>query len=457
MKRIMTRILTLVLCFALCFAMSVPSFAAGSNVTVTAQDVSYSESAQTVTVTITVDPGADITAFSGNVSVPANWSVNGDIKVTGTDSHNNTINEYATPTATNNYSFAGVKQAGMKATAVEITYNIPAAASGTFTLGAENLILSKDGTNQLDGNNNGITATTSITLTPSGSTSLTVTAGLTPDKTSYSVGDTVTVTVALIPSDAATLSSGSVKFTYDTANLTFTSATANTALGTGAHATLFNDTAGTCVASFTSDGTAQSVSTTGLTLATFTFKALEQTAGTALTVTETVAAGENAAALATANGNGASFVIGAANTWRIASFGGDVNLVKYTVNEMPSSGAYPVYNGEAMTYVPAYANGASNVYVFVAVTTDAAVVSANCATNGTVLTTLTTATGDANKDSSTNIIDAQVVIYLAGKTLTGLTAYDWLNSDVNGDGVIDALDAQAIQYYVHYGVFGKFS
>ena len=166
MKKTMTRIGTLILCLALCFSLAVTASAAGSAFTVTAGAVSYSEEAQTVTVTIAVDPGAEITAYGGNVVVPEGWSVKGSVKVIGTDAEGDSVTSKKTPAAENNYSFNNTYADGMTATSVEITYNVPAEANGTFTLGVENLILSKNGMNQLEGNNSGVIATTEVKLAP---------------------------------------------------------------------------------------------------------------------------------------------------------------------------------------------------------------------------------------------------------------------------------------------------
>lgn len=78
--------------------------------------------------------------------------------------------------------------------------------------------------------------------------------------------------------------------------------------------------------------------------------------------------------------------------------------------------------------------------------------------------------GDVNNSGTINIVDAQIAYdiaanrYAEGEALTSLIAC-WGNGatldlikvyvDVNKDSTIDALDARAIQYYVHYGSFGK--
>lgn len=78
--------------------------------------------------------------------------------------------------------------------------------------------------------------------------------------------------------------------------------------------------------------------------------------------------------------------------------------------------------------------------------------------------------GDVNNSGTINIVDAQIAYdiaanrYAEGEALTSLIAC-WGNGatldlikvyvDVNADGTVDALDARAIQYYVHYGSFGK--
>ncbi len=78
--------------------------------------------------------------------------------------------------------------------------------------------------------------------------------------------------------------------------------------------------------------------------------------------------------------------------------------------------------------------------------------------------------GDVNNSGVINIADAQIAYdiatnrYVEGEALNALIAC-WGNGatldlikvyvDVNEDGNVDALDARAIQYYVHYGSFGK--
>ena len=209
MKKTMTRIGALILCLALCLSLCVTASAAGSTVTVTASDVSYSTEAQTVTVTIAVDPGADITAYGGNVLVPDGWSVDYDeVTISGTDTRGRTVNDYAPVYADNNNSFNNTYANGMTATSIEIVYNVPAGASDTFTLGVDKLILSKDGANQLDGDNDGVTATTTVTLTaPAGGSTVTATA----EPVSYSEeAQTVTVTIAVDPGADITAYGGNV-------------------------------------------------------------------------------------------------------------------------------------------------------------------------------------------------------------------------------------------------------
>lgn len=286
------------------------------------------------------------------------------------------------------------------------------------------------------------------------STTQTVTAALSADKTAYDVGDTVTVTAALTPSEAAKLSSGSLKFSYDTDKLTFTGAAASTAIA-GAKATADN---GVCTASFTTaSGSEINATTEGLVLATFTFEAKK--AGTAsFAVSEVVAGGENAATMTTANGDGLSVTVNALPDVTTSDFGSDYKLVKYVADALPASGSAYFLGDTALTYVPAYATGdAAGKYVFVALVTAEPTEKSVTEKTGTY-DTIDPASGDANTDTATNILDAQVVIYMVAQNIKAAdTGYDWLNSDVNGDCVIDALDAQAIQYYVHYGQFGTFT
>ena len=166
MKSRYSRAFSLFLALLLCLSLSPAASAAGSSITVTASEVSYSTEAQTVTVTIAVEPGADITAYGGNVVVPSGWSVEyGEVAIQGKDKRGRDVHEYAPIYPANNNSFNNTYANGMTTTSLEITYNIPAGATGTFTIGVNKLVLSKDGSNQLEGDNNGVTATTTVTIT----------------------------------------------------------------------------------------------------------------------------------------------------------------------------------------------------------------------------------------------------------------------------------------------------
>ncbi len=165
MKSRHSRALSLFLALLLCLSLSPAASAAGSSIAVTASEVSYSTEAQTVTVTIAVDPGVNITAYGGNIVVPDGWSVKGSVQVIGKDADGEDVISSKKPVADNNYSFNNIYADGMAVTSLKITYNVPAGAAGTFTLGVNKLILSKDGSNQLEGDNNGVTATTTVTIT----------------------------------------------------------------------------------------------------------------------------------------------------------------------------------------------------------------------------------------------------------------------------------------------------
>lgn len=289
------------------------------------------------------------------------------------------------------------------------------------------------------------------------------TASLSLDKTeAYNVGDTVKVTAALTPSQAASLSAGSVKFTYDTELLEFKSAVVSDGLtqegeGIGSRATAEN---GVAVASFTTatDSAINVSAGSPLNLAVFSFTA-KKTGTASLTVTEAVAADADAESITVSKPEPLSVAI--ENSKAICQdYGSDYKLVKYTADKLPDEGKAYMVGNTTLTYVPAYATGdntGKHVFVGLAVSgsepTDLTVTESEGSYN-----TILAASGDANMDNDTNIIDAQVVIYMVGQKITSQSGdYNWLNSDANGDGLLNTLDAQAIQYYVHYGIFGQFS
>lgn len=288
---------------------------------------------------------------------------------------------------------------------------------------------------------------------------VTYTASVSTDKDTYKTGDTVTVTAALTPDSAESLASGEMKFTYDAEKLEFTNAAANTTnLGTGAKSNV-ND--GVCVASFKTDSGSE-VAVTGntpLTLATFTFVA--KAAGTAdFTVTKAVASAKEKLTGSTVNLPKSSTTVTLIdNNIKTEKFGSDYKILKYKADALPESGnAY--YVGDTMlTYVPAYSQGDdAEKYVFVALYKDGEEPAAPIVETKTGTYETINATGDVNKDTEVDIIDAQVVMYIVANKFTSATnGIDWLNSDVNGDGAVDSLDSQAIQYYVHYGKFGTFT
>lgn len=296
--------------------------------------------------------------------------------------------------------------------------------------------------------------TLAIEVTPKGNTTPTVMGSLIVDKPAYNCGDTVKVTAKLTPDAVAKLSSGSLKFSYDTEKLTFTEAVVNKALKEG-QATLYENTPGTCVASFKGDPL--DVTTEGLVLAEFSFEAVKD--GTAdFGIIEAVAADEKASPCTTNTGDSLSVIINALPKVTTADFGSDYKMVKYVADALPGEGNAYFIGDTVLTYVPAYATGDNaGKYIFVMLSKDEptdTTVTTKAGTYGTIAE----ATGDANGDTKTNIIDAQVVYYMTTKKITSSdTGFDWLNSDVNGSCTLDALDAHAIQYFVHYGKFGQFS
>ena len=222
MKKISILILTIVLSMTICFVPSVTAFAAGSPVTVTAGTLDYSDEAQTVTVTIAVNPGVEITAYGGNVVLPEGWSVNGSVKVKGTDKDGDAFTSKQDPAADNNYSFNQI--ATMTATSVEITYNVPESASGEFTLGATNLILSKDGMNQLEGDNNGITATTNVIIAEPAAPGEGYTVALSTNASADGITEGTPFNVNLDVSNptATMFNAFYAKLTYDNTKLSYT-------------------------------------------------------------------------------------------------------------------------------------------------------------------------------------------------------------------------------------------
>ncbi len=282
-----------------------------------------------------------------------------------------------------------------------------------------------------------------------------ITGALTAEESKYNCGDIVKVTAKLTPDAATKLSSGSLKFNYDTDKLTFTGAEVNQTLTNG-RATLYENKPGTCVASFTSEGDALDVTTDGFVLAEFSFEAVKD--GTAdFEILETVAADEKAFACTTQTGDSLSVTINALPKVTTDDFGSDYKIVKYVADALPESGNAYYIGDMALTYVPAYAvDENAGKYIFVMLSKDEPTdktVTTKTGSYGAV-----TATGDANGDTKTNIIDAQVVYYMTTNKITSSDAgFDWLNSDVNGSCQLDANDARAIQYFVHYGQFGQFS
>ena len=280
-------------------------------------------------------------------------------------------------------------------------------------------------------------------------------ANITTDKTTYNVGDTVKLTAALTPSQAASLASGSMKISYDKDALDFSGAvSANDII----RATAEN---GTAVASFTTEADkALSVSKdTPVELATFSFTA-KKAGATDFEVTEAVADEAVNGALKSAVVNkpeSKTTVTIEAVKAACDSYGSDYKLIKYVSDSLPQEGKVYAIGGSVLSYVPAYSTGDDvGKYVFVGLVTETPADLTVSEVDGNYDTIQ--ATGDANGDKATNITDAQTVIYMIASKITSASegAYDWLNSDVNGDGVINALDAQAIQYFVHYGEFGQF-
>lgn len=289
-------------------------------------------------------------------------------------------------------------------------------------------------------------------------------ASVSTDKESYGVGDTVSVTAALTPAQSAALASGSLKFSYDADALTFDSAELSDALkGDSVNDARVTAENGIAAVSFNTKSDASGISVTKdsqLELATFKFTA--KAAGAAeFKITEAIASeaadGTAKEVTVTKPEKAASITIERAKAV-CEAYGSDYKLIKYVSDALPAEGKAFSIGGNVLSYVPAYAVGDNaGKYVFVGLVKEAPEDLSVSETEGSYATI--NATGDANADNVTNIIDSQVVIYMVGGRITSASegSYDWLNSDVNGDGVLDTLDAQAIQYYVHYERFGKFS
>ncbi len=308
----------------------------------------------------------------------------------------------------------------------------------------------------------GITSGLSVTLGSSAPAAASYAASISTDKGNYGTGDTVTVTAALTPDAAESLASGSLTFSYDNSKLEFVSAIPNTAFGTDGQAT--GDANGSCTASFKTSSSGSEIAVTkdsALQLATFIFTA--KAAGTAeFEVTSAAGSAKDAVSGSSVTLPESKTTINIAET-RIshALYANGYRLVKYTTDKIPTAGNAYFIGDTALAYVPAYANGESGKYVFVMLYENAKI---DDIPNLTVeekagsYVTINPATGDANQDMATNIVDAQVAAYIATNVFSNKTeGIDWLNTDVNGDGRVNALDAQAIQYYVHYGKFGTFS
>lgn len=280
-------------------------------------------------------------------------------------------------------------------------------------------------------------------------------ASVTADKSEYTFGDTITVKAALTPAQSADLASGSVKLSYDKEAVEFTGAEVSQAISASGRATAEDGVA--AVSFTTADNASISVEKNkALELATFKFTA--KTAGEAdFAITEAVAgeAVDGAVKNAETTFSKTPVTVTVENVKAVCSdYGSDYKIIKYVSDTLPSEGKVFSIGGTALSYyVPAYS--AEGKYVFTALVTEAPADLTVTEAEGSYTTIR--ATGDSNCDEKTNINDAQVVIYMvANKIKSSSEGYDWMNSDVNGDGVINALDAQAIQYYVHYGEFGQF-
>ena len=280
------------------------------------------------------------------------------------------------------------------------------------------------------------------------------------DHERYAVGETVTVTAALTPNAADSLASGELKFSYDTDMLTFLSASPNAALlGNDSKATC-DENKSVCTASFkTASGKEIAAEKDNpITLATFTFSA-KKAGKASFAVTKAVAsAKENVSGRVTTVPASATSIDILQSRISTSRFAADYMLLKYISNAKPADGDAYFVGDTVLTYVPAYAEK-NDEYVFVALYQEGDVpTSPEAKEKAGTYAVIEPATGNANSDGKTNIADAQAVMYMTRSTFNSKTAgLDWLNSDVNGDGVLDSLDAQAIQYYAHYKKFGQFS
>lgn len=295
----------------------------------------------------------------------------------------------------------------------------------------------------------------------SGSSELTLSADLSASGETVSVGDDVTVAGYLKPSEAAELASGSLKMSYDNQMFALKGVTLSESLSsinTSDNVRLTSDDS-EIVASFTTGDTALSVGEDGLAMFTAVFTALKASDTPAVFAVTDAAGSKDTTELVVDSEYPTTQVTVKYPEVTCESFGGDYYIVKYGADEQPEEGQSYFLNGEEMTCVPAYSSleGLDGKYVYVLLTSSEPdnLIPAEAATEAAK--TVESASGDANMNGKTNIVDAQVAYYmLSGEVTSETDGIDWLNSDVNGDSTITALDCQAIQYFVHYGEFGQF-
>jgi hypothetical protein len=297
----------------------------------------------------------------------------------------------------------------------------------------------------------------------SGSTEATLAAGLFAFEESVQVGDTVSVTSSLNPSDEVSLDSASLSMSYDTDAFDVQELALSDLLKNRSDVQL-KDNEGTITVSFvnTSDNPVV-IGADGAELFTATFVAKEVSEAADFAVTGLEGAlTDNTSDLAVDSDypSVAVAVTAKAIEATVQSFGSDYKILMYGAEQAPAEGKAFFLNGQQMTYVPAYSaiEGFEGKQVYVLLTTEIPENLLPVEQEAASALNIDPASGDANMNGKTNIVDAQVAYYmLAGKVDSTTESLDWLNTDVNGDGQITALDYQAIQYYVHYGKFGQFN
>lgn len=281
-------------------------------------------------------------------------------------------------------------------------------------------------------------------------------------------GDTFTITVSLLPDKVLHLASGQLELSYDPDIFSLIGTNLSEAMsGLGEGCAAVTAENGRCTVHFNApEGKSVKALSTGLELARLTFSADKVT--------------ESPVAFAVTNVTGRepgsdtdlekltpypSLSMSVNPPMAVCEqYGSDYKIVKYDAKRMPESGKSYFIGDKEMIYVPAYSHDGRFAFVFLSTNTPENLIpetknitrlKEGGSESETEVLKLERASGDINMNGITNIADAQIVVYMITNTVTSANeTVDWLNSDVNGDGTINALDYQAIQHYVHYNSFG---